>query len=273
MRPAQRARERLRGRWISVILLQWMLLLIRVVLIILQIIGLYLLGGSVEVVVRFGDIASGRAIGYAGVTLLFLALDLLVMSPLYLGRTLFYLRVSAGEEAKPWLLFRFFGKDYRRALRLRFFLLLRQTLWTALFLLPAALITGYAAVVRNSGVSNSFADLVMLYSTVFGWAFFLGGLLAANMLMLRYWPAQLLVALGQPVEGVFRRSAQIMKGRVGDILWLHVGFSGWFLSFLFVIPYVYVMPLLNTTLTMELCRCIVKAPREDIRPQPIPSPL
>ena len=60
--------------------------------------------------------------------------------------------------------------------------------------------------------------------------------------MLRYMPAQYLLAEQPTVRAALRESRRLMKGQVGEMAWLYLGFSGWLFACLALLPYFYVSP-------------------------------
>lgn len=253
MRPAQKARRLLNGRWAAAVSVQSILLAASMALLLVELAVLYFTRLGTDTVAYVSVFYSGKW-AYGAVTVGALLLDWLFLSPLLLGRSLYYWRLAAGKEAPFTVLSTFYRHGYGRALQWRLFLFLRRMLWTALCYLPAALIMGYATLVRQSGSDTPLADITLMFCTMAGFLSLLAGFLVSEMLMLRYLPASYLTALGSEdsIRSIFRQSSQVMKGHIGETFWTIIGFIGWFLSCLLVAPYFYVSPLFQTSITVVI---------------------
>ena len=289
MRPAQRARGKLKGNWLTANAVQCTQLAFGLTV---------LIGGWLYGVVLLG----------------MLVLDWLLVSPVLAGQALYYRRLarSGGTAAAPadgdgraaramlektqeirlpaekkggypparlpgreekqpeggrpeqppyTLVFTFYRQGYGRALRWRLGLFIRRLGWGALCYAPSALIAGYRELLRRGGSDTPLADLTMLLCTLLGLMALLGGFVALEMLMLRYLPAQYLLA--DPEERhLFRRARQIMRGRMGEAIWLYLGFAGWFAACFAVLPYFYAAPLFQTMRAQAFLRFLRQAPPE-----------
>lgn len=248
MRPAQKARKQLEGSWMISIAVQTVVLAAWMLVLFMELAVLRLSGLGVETVVSATSLWNGQWM-YGVMTIGFLLMDWLILSPLYLGQRYYFWMLAKGLEASFSLIFVFYGHRYSRSLHWRFSLFLRRLMWSALCFLPAALITGYAQLVRQSGAGTPLADITMMFCTLFGFILLFAGMLVSELVMLRYFPASYLILNhpDEPVGKLFHESRLIMKGNIGDLFWVYIGFIGWFLSCLLLIPYFYVAPLFNTT--------------------------
>ncbi len=272
MRPAQRARQRLKGNWLTANAVQCTQLAFGLLVLLFELAALRLLGLGAEKVVEAGDLWTGGWL-YGAVLLGALLLDWLLVSPIRAGQALYYLRLAetrgeglppdvdkaatreilpsappAPSEEKPsyLLVFSFFRQGYGRALRWRLGLFCRRLGWGTLCYAPAALIGGYRELLRRGGSHTPLADMTMLLCTFLGLAALIAGFIILEMLMLRYLPAQYLLA-GPPEKHLFRRAHRIMHARLGQTVGLYLGFAGWLAACFVLLPYFYAAPLFQTT--------------------------
>ncbi len=296
MRPAQRARRRLKGSWLTANAVQCTRISSSLIVLLGEMALLRLLGLGAEKVVDAETLWSGGWM-YGAVLLGMLLLDWLLVSPILAGQALYYRRlaetpvsprtaedgekeeldeiaktrelsvnVPAPERPSYSLIFFFFHHGYWRTLSWRLGLFVRRLGWGMLCYAPSALIAGYGEIIRRSGSRTPLADMTMLLCTLLGLMALLGGFVVLEMLMLRYLPAQYLLA--DPKEGgLFRQARHIMHARVGETIWLYLGFAGWFAASLAVIPYFYAAPLFQTTRAAAVLRFIRYAPPEQQRGQ------
>ncbi len=76
----------------------------------------------------------------------------------------------------------------------------------------------------------------MIFSAIFGLFALIAGFIAVQLVMLRYMPAQYLLAEQPTVRAALRESRRLMKGQVGEMAWLYLGFSGWLFACLALLP-------------------------------------
>lgn len=259
MRPAQKARQLLNNHWMTAVSVQSIILAASMAMLLIELAVLRITHLGTETVAYVNAFYSGKW-AYGAVTVGTLLLDWLFISPLLLGQSLYYWRLAAGEKVSFTAVFTFCQHGYGRALQWRLFLFLRRMLWTALCYLPAALVMGYAELVRRSGSNTPLADITLMLCTMFGFLLLLAGFLVSEMLMLRYLPAAYLTALDSEdsIHSIFRQSREVMKGHIGETFWTIIGFIGWFLSCLLVAPYFYVSPLFRTSLTIVIRRYLAE---------------
>lgn len=262
MRPAKKARERLQGNWGTAAGVQCVSLASRLLLLLLELFALRLLGLGAERVVPVSALWSGGW-AYGAVLAGALLLDWLLISPLLLGRTAYYWKLTGGENAAFSTVFCFFRRGYGLALRWRLSRFLRRVLWGALCYAPAALLSGYASLVRRTGAQSPLIDVTLLLCTLFSLVTLAAGFVALELLMLRYLPSGYLLAEGAPCKGLFRSACRIMRGRVGETAWLYAGFAGWFAACLLLFPYFYAWPTLETCLAGAVRKYRSTVPEEE----------
>lgn len=286
MRAAQRGRQCLKGRWKGAVAVEIIRVLAGLLLLLLELGAVQLGGLSLSETLRLADRADGlRFWLYVGILLGVTVLDLFVVSPLLLGRAAFYDRLSEGQErpakrtcifqtvrfpadidslltdthefvpvpagkqgpASVRIIWRFYGKGYWRAVGWRAVLWGKGCLYSFFCFAPAALIWGYGDALQAIGEATPFRDITNLFCELFGLFALLAGWVIWQLLMLRYMPAQYAVAQGRPLRAAFRESRRRMKGQVGEIAWLYLGFAGWLAACLLVVPYGYAAPLFQAT--------------------------
>ena len=156
------------------------------------------------------------------------------------------------ESAVPvQVIWQFYRNGYGRAVAWRAILWGWRTLYGLFCFLPATLLFGYGEMIRMAGDTTPLADITRLFCGAFGLFALLAGWVVQQLLMLRYMPAQYQLARMPSgrgaVRAALRESRRLMKGNVGRTAWLYIGFSGWLLACVLVVPYYYVSPLFLTT--------------------------
>lgn len=260
MRPAQRARRLLKGHWISVISIQSIIMAASMLVLLMELALLRFCHLDTETIAYVSIFFTDKW-AYGAVTVGTLLLDWLLVSPLLLGQSLYYWKIASGEEVSYAVFFSFYRRGYGRSLHWRFSLFIRRLLWTALCYLPAAFIMGYAELVRRNGSDTPLADITLMFCTLLGFLLLITGFIVSEMLMLRYLPAAYLSALNSEnsIRNIFRQSRQTMHGHIAEMFGIAVGFIGWFVSCLLVLPYFYVSPLYLATRTAVIRRYMAEA--------------
>ncbi len=236
MRPAKQARLLLKRRWQPAITVQC--------------IGctavLFLLVAE-RLLCRWLTPSLGGYAVWAAAALAIIA-DLLLTSPLRVGQSHFYRALAGGSPEAPirvWHMYRHGG--YRKTVSWRLGLWLRRAGWTLLFGFPAAAVFAYAVYCRQTGLTDPLSQMLYLLSTVTAAGLLIAALIVTQLVMLRYMPAQYLLAEEPTAKAAFRRAKQMMKGKTGEAAGLYLGFSGWLFACLFGLPYFYAAPLFFTT--------------------------
>lgn len=142
-----------------------------------------------------------------------------------------------------------------------------RAFWSVIFFAPAVLALGYGDWLRRGDSATAFTEITMIFSAIFGLFALIAGFIAVQLVMLRYMPAQYLLAEQPTVRAALRESRRLMKGQVGEMAWLYLGFSGWLFACLALLPYFYVSPLFLTTRAVAVHRLQQRSPV----PEPAPS--
>jgi uncharacterized membrane protein len=260
MTRTQQARERLKGNWAQAITVECICISVGMLIPMSSIASLRLLGLNVETVIHASDLYTGGWI-YALLTLAFLVMDWLLLSPLLLGKHAFYRQLVLGNEAPFYLIFGFFGRRYFHALRWRLSMFFHRFLTMFIYLTPAAAAAGIAKAVRQSGSQSTAADITLLFCTLLGLFFFFSGLLIGEIRMLRRLPAAYML-IENPEKKypkrLFKKSAHKMRGHMIEMFNLIAGFTGWFAACIFIIPFLYVIPIFNTTRTIAVSQIVAE---------------
>lgn len=258
MKPVKKAKQLLRGNRLTTVAIQLLIIGARLLNVVAQLLLLRAVGLSAERVVPVSGLWSGEWL-YGLVFLFALAADWLLFSPLLLGQTACYCRIVREEEAGFSLMFHFFGSKYTSALKWRLGLFLRRLLWSGICLLPAAVTAGYAVIVRSGATDSSLADITLMFCSLFGVFFLLAGLIASELIMMRYLPASFLLVMAEekiPPKKLFGEARRAMRKHIGDMLWLTIRFTGWLAASAAVLPYFYGVPLFHTTRALTLMRYV-----------------
>lgn len=285
MRAAARGRQCLKGHWNRAILVQFIRIAAGGVLVLLEWLILRAAGLHVQDVWFTGWTAEPSGWPYLLLTMGFVILDLLFVSPLRIGCALYYDRLAQGQETPSSrtciyqtvrfpvqfdpspadthefvpvfssskkevpvrLVWAFFKKRYWHTVGWRAAVWSLRCLYGVICYAPAAFLWGYSEMLRLAGDTLPSSEAVRLFCEIFGWFALAAGWGIQQLLMLRYMPAQYLVARGMPPRTAIRESKRRMKGRLGEMAWLYLGFSGWLISCVLGIPYWYAAPLFEAT--------------------------
>lgn len=183
----------------------------------------------------------------ASALLLFLLLDLLLVSPLRAGLAAFY-REMDGERSSPTALVRFYRRGrYGRAVQWRLALWLRRLLFGVPCLLPSLLLFGMGDGLLRQGLVSAEEQLIYLLLLISGLFFLLIGLLVLQLCMLRYMPAQYLLEESGSAREAIRDARRLMKGRTEETAALYLRFVRWLPACLLGVPYFYAAPLFRLT--------------------------
>lgn len=94
-----------------------------------------------------------------------------------------------------------------------------------IFFAPAVLALGYGDWLRRGDSATAFTEITMIFSAIFGLFALIAGFIAVQLVMLRYMPAQYLLAEQPTVRAALRESRRLMKGQVGEMAWLYLAFQ------------------------------------------------
>lgn len=298
MRPAKQARIQLSGNWSGAITVQCIVLAADILLTVSEFGALILMGLGVDQGVSIDGLLQGRDNGWRlGILGIALLTDLLLISPLRAGQAVYYRLIAdpgppplhpvsevtdgsgthlvAGAEPDPAaqtvptrIIWRFYRiKWYGKAIRWRLSLWGLRAFWSVIFFAPAALTLGYGDWLRRGSGDTAFTEITILFSAIFGLFALIAGFIAVELVMLRYMPTGYLLAEQPTVRAAVRESRRLMKGRVGEIAWLYLGFSGWLFACFAFLPYFYVSPLFLTARAGAVHRL------QKLSPAPAPSPV
>ncbi len=170
-----------------------------------------------------------------------LLLDLLLLSPLKIGRAFFYeTLITDSKKAQITLFFHFFRRGYFRCVCWRIRLWLLRIGWYCLLTVPSALFLFISRAAEGSG-EETLAMIAFIFSLVF----LVIALTVTEILLFRYIPTLYLLTTGVSSH-VFSLSRRISKGYTNMWTLLYLDYAGWALSFLFFFPFFYVSPLFHT---------------------------
>lgn len=185
----------------------------------------------------------------AAALLVVLLLDLLLLSPFYLGVTAF--RYDSGSAA-PAPVSACFAAYRRRRYRLA--LRWRLTMWLVrggsglLCLLPALFLFG-----RSDALSaEKYAVLAAPLCRAAGSLLAVGGGIVWGLWMLRYAAAGFFVPETGSVREALRRSSHVIRPHRGALVRLYLRFSGGFLSCVLILPAPVVLPLFYRALARQV---------------------
>lgn len=175
-------------------------------------------------------------------------LDLLILSPLKLGRSVFYWEMIHSLRSQPGGYGRqyFKGKRYRQALHWRLQLWGRRLGWSLLLWTPSMALLWVGEWMRLDSLRKGVVDLTCVAFLFLGMLAFVTGCVAVEILMLRYHAAAYGIGRGLSVRESFRFSTTVMKGHIERLLRLYARYGAGLLSCVLALPALYVMPLLRT---------------------------
>lgn len=201
----------------------------------------------------------------------FLLLELLLLAPLGLGVTWWYVALIHGQNVSLGDVLHYFAsiRGYGRAIWLSVQLTVRQMLWAiAFFCLPGGILVACLSVAAQGDISRGMRTAVS-WGAVFACVLFLLALLLYLALMNKYALAAYLVCESDSigVRAAIRQSARATRGFRFSLLWFSLSFAGWVLLCVFIVPLLFVVPYFNTAM-MAYARHIVERGQ---MPQPDPT--
>lgn len=194
----------------------------------------------------FNDVTAYVFLGICAIFLLF---------PLALGLVRFFWRFIFGADDSPVSVFSYFsGKtEYKRALRLTVSLTLRTVGFGLLLFFPAIIVDLFSQAKVYDFLNipiplwtSNFSYLSVLLKTVAGVALFF--------VMLKYYLAPFLITADENMEvgEAIHMSATIYKNVMLDIIYLFLSFLGWLVLSVLIIPLVFTMPYMLTSLSVHV---------------------
>lgn len=304
MRAAKQARRCLQNQWKSAVTVQAIGVAAGALLLGLELLLLRLAGLSITEIVHVSDwTANPRLWIHALIIVGMVLIDLLALSPLYLGQSAYYYQLTRGQEkalaatcsfqpvrhvpaeaslskthefvavkekktAEPVsvrTIWRYYRRGYWRAVGWRAWIWGWRVVFGLACYTPAALLWGYADVIHAAGDLTAIEEITRLFCGLFGLFALCAGWVVQQLLLLRFFPAQFLLARGVSLREAMRRSRRLMKGQTGRLAGFYLGFAGWFASCILLLPYFYVSPLFRTSQAVAFRRLL--APEGKRRPR------
>ncbi len=244
----KRVRFHLKGNWGQAVLAEGGILCVQILLTLAEwgiMLGLGVRIGSAMFLYPSTDIRP--VLARMVIMIVLVVLDLLILSPLKLGRSVFYWQMVNSVRPVEGSRTRYFeGRLYGQAIHWRLRLWGWRLLWSLLLWLPAIALLGVGEWLRLDSLRRGAMDFTCVVFLLMGIIAFLGGWLVAEMVMMRYRPAAYGIGQGMKVKEAFRWAVTVTKGRTESILWLYLRYALGLLSCLFGLPALYVMPLFQT---------------------------
>ena len=192
------------------------------------------------------DFAAYVFLGICAIFLLF---------PLAFGLIKFFWRFIFGADDSPVSVFGYFSAkaEYKRALRLTVSLILRAAGFGLLLFFPAIIVDLFSGVKVYDFLNipipiwtSNFSYLSAFLKTLAGVALFF--------VMLKYYPAPFLVVADEnmDVAEAIHMSVTISKNVMLDIIYLFLSFIGWIALSVLIIPLVFTMPYMLTSLSFHV---------------------
>ncbi len=168
--------------------------------------------------------------------------DLLVLSPLKVGRALFFeTRVTDPFSARFTQLFRFYGRGYCRCVAWRFSVWCKRLGWSVLLSVPSALLLWLARRIGQNGNAH-----VALLAFMIAISLLILAIMATELILTRYIPSVYLLIHVPTAAIALRLSRQLSKHTLAKWAQLYLDYAGWSLSFVIIIPIFYVSALFQT---------------------------
>lgn len=246
MKPSATAKTLLKPHWLSAVTVQGIGVAVSLLLWIAE----WLAAKELSPLIAsfFGTAALSGPLAAAVILTIALLLDLLLASPLRVGKAAFYRTLGEGGNAFAKQLGRYYRSGrYGKSVRWRLALWTRRALFGVPCTLPAVLLFALANYTFQRGMTapdEQLTYLLLLIASVF---FLLVGLTVLQLLMLRYMPAQYLLEECGSVREAIRLSKRLTKGKTGETAALYLQFACWLPACLLGVPYFYAAPLFHLT--------------------------
>lgn len=245
----KRVRFHLKGNWGQAVLAEGGILCVQMLLTLAEwgiMLGMGVRIGSAVFLYPAADIRP--VLARMIIMMILVIMDLLILSPLKLGRSVLYWQMVGavkpvdGESRRQY----FEGQYYGQAIHWRLRLWGWRLFWSLLLWLPAIALLGVGEWLRLNSLRQGVIDLTCVVFFLMGIVAFLVGWLVCEIVMMRYRPAAYGVGQGMPVKEAFRWAKTVTKGRIESILWLYLRYALGLISCLLGLPALYVMPLFQT---------------------------
>lgn len=241
-------RAQLKGNWGQAVLVEGSILCGQILLMLAEwavMLGLGVEIGSAVFLYPAGDMRPVWA--RLALIIVLVVVDWLILSPLKLGRSVFYWKVvntveTVEERGRKY----FTGKLYRQALHWRLRLWGLRLGWSLLLWSPSIALFGIGEWMRLNSLRQGVVDLTCIGFFFLGISAFMVGWLVIEVIMMRYRPAAYGIGSGMTVREAFAWGKKVMKGHAEPILWLYIRYGFGLLVCLLALPALYVMPLFQT---------------------------
>lgn len=229
------------------------------------------LSGAANAIVE--AVSSGEFLRAQFITLFFLLLRFLVISPLEQGQYKWYYSVANGSKTYLSRMFFYYRTNsaYISLLMFRVGKLIRQIFYGIISFIAAIAalsLTVYQFSLYNRTGIVSDRNKAILYLAVTAFLLLLGIVLYV-LLMLKYFLVDYLFAAindfdkgTKKVNACFSRSKELMSGQTGRVIALAVSFIPSIISCVLIVPMLYVYPYMNTSFAV-LARDIIKEAKEN----------
>jgi uncharacterized membrane protein len=196
------------------------------------------------------------------VQIVFSALAFLILSPLLLGMLEWYWNLTGGKKTGVGDIFAWYGsgKLYGKSLLLGINIGIRTLLWGILTCgVPAVLIA--AASYYNNGINfeqSNLSAIEVQKLLIAGILFMLGGLLMlGGILLLIFITSKYITAMFLIVEDNSRKVSEVIKDSIKytrkfrwEITKFILSYTGWFITCIFLVPSLYVVPYFCSSLSV-----------------------
>ena len=171
--------------------------------------------------------------------------DLLLLSPLKAGKTVYFDELAQGKRVSSKTLVRFYTYHYEQTVGWRAVVWVNRLLWSALLYLPALVVFACSDMVFQTQPTQQNAVLSM---ALFGLGVVLVMIAAVSVevILFRFAAVPYLLADHRSLRKAFAVSKQAMKGQMSEFLLFHLDHAyGWVLCFA-VFPWFYTSVVFQT---------------------------
>jgi uncharacterized membrane protein len=233
IRVKQNAKLILKGNWLKAITIMLIIYLLAIAISALeyayctafQIKSVYDIY-SMATTISFNDAFISTA-----VTLAFTLLSLLLTTPLKLGQSEWYWKLTDRKPQGVEGIFEWFGtlRLYAKSLWLNIYIWLRSLPWMLLTIgIPFAIICG-TSYLYGLDSKNTNMDVVFSIILIFGFALLLCGFIFYAYILMRYFLSKYLLVedVSRKVTACVRDSVHYTKGKRGELFVFYLSFVGW----------------------------------------------
>lgn len=180
-------------------------------------------------------------------SVIFTLISFVLTTPLSLGQTEWYWRLTKQKPQGVEGIFAWFGsiRLFAKSLWLRINIMLRLLPWFLLTVgIPYCLL--FVSMLLTDAKSSFIVEFAVLF-LIFAQILLIGGLLLFLYIATRYFLAPYLLVEdnSRKVNRCVKDSVKYTNGQRGDIYAFWFSFAGWFILCLFVLPILYVLPYFN----------------------------